>query len=458
MVDRNSLRSLPKFKGKPLKTARTRESPSKAIAKGRGVRTSDGHPKQRSLIVPVSMNVPSKHTTHLLYATVKINASDTPLELVPNSSINVKKELKDEDFFHGYIERDAANSKLSRSGEFLVRSIVGQDGAEAYEIIVQIGESTKSVPVGYSPIKQFHVYGYRFESMAALVAFHRRNKMPIDEEGTLIRTGIPRDRWLLHANNIKKRRAISSGSTGTIHLASLSVGLLQKVNIALRSMHRKLDAIEKARLQLEVEFIYYFDHPNVLKIFGCCPFDSPVLIAAELATGGSLLDQIQMRPGPSAEDRRGFVLGACTGLAYLESRSIIDKYITACKILLDDKGQVKLSDFGLSILDYDLLEKTKKCIPFRHLAVEVFEKNKFMVGSDVWMFGVLIWEIYNDGQKPYEDAKDMDEVKAAVLGGRRVDNANGAIPTDLYPICVQCFRQKPSDRPTFELIYGMLTA
>ncbi|MFH4979746.1 hypothetical protein AB6A40_006455 [Gnathostoma spinigerum] len=347
---------------------------------------------------------------------------------------------------------------LNRPGEFLVRAYLNKQEKEVYEIALVIGEEVRFFTIGYNS-KYFFVRDYSFESVAALIAFHRRNKVPIDSAGSILRSGIPRDRWILKTDNVKRRRTIGTSINSRVYFATLSYGIFNKVQVAVRIYTGAMTPKDRATLQSEIEYLYYLDHPNIVKTYGACVYDSPVQVVTEMALGGTLLDAIQARPGPTEQVRRNFVIGACKGMAYLESKRLINHNILAKKILLTETGEVKLSDFGLSLFRYDLSNgDSRKTAPLRYLPPEVLEKSRFVLGSDVWMFGTLIWEIFNDGNKPFSAITDTEKVVEAILNGRRLDNENNAVPANLFPICNQCFRQKSSDRPSFEIILRMLVA
>uniref|UniRef100_A0A8C9R903 Bruton tyrosine kinase n=1 Tax=Scleropages formosus TaxID=113540 RepID=A0A8C9R903_SCLFO len=138
------------------------------------------------------------------------------------------------------------------------------------------------------------------------------------------------------------------------------------------------------------------------------------------------------------------------GMAYLESQQYLHRDLAARNCLVDSQGTVKVTDFGLSryVLDDEYTSSAGSKFPVRWSPPEVLLYCKFSSKSDVWAFGVLMWEIYTLGKMPYERLNNTDIVQKVSSGLRlyRPQLANERI----YSIMMACWNDKPEDRPTFQ--------
>ncbi|VDK77553.1 unnamed protein product [Cylicostephanus goldi] len=149
-------------------------------------------------------------------------------------------------------------------------------------------------------------------------------------------------------------------------------------------------------------------HPNVILLIGVASNEEPVMIVMELAPGGSVLDAVQSKPGPTVYIRIKYCHGAALGLTYLSGKGvgfylrlfvliiklqIIHRDIAARNTLIGKNHTAKISDFGLSVLGVQKKEKTLKKVPVRYLAPETLQTRSYTTKTDVWTFGIFMWEV-----------------------------------------------------------------
>jgi len=116
---------------------------------------------------------------------------------------------------------------------------------------------------------------------------------------------------------------------------------------------------------------------------------------------------------------------------------------------------MKISDLGMSRKAENYYSAQTSQIPIRWSAPEVLEYRKYSHKSDVWSFGVLMWEIFTEGKIPYKEL-DNNEVVAEVLSGYRLEKPP-TCPDNVFEIMMNCWAKKASERPTFEVIFDQIS-
>ncbi|KIH53616.1 protein tyrosine kinase [Ancylostoma duodenale] len=196
-------------------------------------------------------------------------------------------------------------------------------------------------------------------------------------------------------------------------------------------------------------------HPNVVMLIGVASNEEPVMIVMEFAQGGSVLDAVQAKPGPTVYVRIKYCHGAALGLQYLSGQGIIHRDVAARNCLIGKHDTAKISDFGLSIVGTQKKEKTLRKVPVRYLAPETLKKREYTVKTDVWSFGVFMWEVFHDGKEPYAEM-NAKEVRKYVLGGNTLDNESDHYPQHMWSITMSCFARDPQSRPAFDSIAAQI--
>ncbi|XP_070547451.1 fibroblast growth factor receptor-like [Ptychodera flava] len=191
---------------------------------------------------------------------------------------------------------------------------------------------------------------------------------------------------------------------------------------------------------------------GIVGFLGCCVNEDPMYLITEYTPNGNLhqvLEKMKDIADLKVEgvDLVTFALNVAQGMQSLSQKTIIHREIMAKNIIVDSQWKCKLSGFGSSsaiLTDERYRQKMEGCLPIRWMAPEVLSGNPYTAGSDVWSFGVLLWEVYSLGCTPYETLQD-DDVKGFIQGGKRLD-----IPKDStefpYQIMNSCFAEIPDDR------------
>lgn len=285
-----------------------------------------------------------------------------------------------------------------------------------------------------------------------MIEYHKRHKIPIDEEKTVIKRAIKKADWQLNHEQIIKTKRLGSGAFGDVYKGILRSGLIDKKEVAIKTINGTISAEENEKLFQEAMLMKTLIHPNVILFIGVASNEEPVMVVMELAPGGAVLDAIQAKPGPTTYVRIKYCLGAALGLTYLSGKGIIHRDIAARNTLIGKNNTAKISDFGLSVLGAQKKEKTLKKVPVRYLAPETLQTRSYSTKTDVWTFGIYMWEVFHDGMTPYDEFPNTAAIRKFVLAGNRLNNSSDKYPEYLWTLTQDCWKQSGADRPTFQVI------
>ncbi|XP_053322144.1 focal adhesion kinase 1 [Spea bombifrons] len=277
----------------------------------------------------------------------------------------------------------------------------------------------------------------------------------IDEEDTytMPSTGdyeIQRDR-------IELGRCIGEGQFGDVHQGVYMSPENPAMAVAIKTCKNcTSDSVREKFLQ-EALTMRQFDHPHIVKLIGVIT-ENPVWIIMELCTLGELRSFLQVRK--YSLDLASLILYAyqlSTALAYLESKRFVHRDIAARNVLVSSSDCVKLGDFGLSryMEDSTYYKASKGKLPIKWMAPESINFRRFTSASDVWMFGVCMWEILMYGVKPFQGVKNNDVI-GRIENGERLPMPPNCPPT-LYSLMTKCWAYDPSRRPRFTELKAQLS-
>ncbi|XP_006632978.1 tyrosine-protein kinase BTK isoform X2 [Lepisosteus oculatus] len=204
------------------------------------------------------------------------------------------------------------------------------------------------------------------------------------------------------------------------------------------------DFIEEAKIMMKLR------HQNLVQLYGVCTKQRPIYIVTEFLANGCLLSYLrETLKLPNQVQLMEMCKDVTEGMAYLESQQFIHRDLAARNCLVDSNGTVKVTDFGLSryVLDDEYTSSSSK-FPVRWCPPEVLLYCKFSSKSDIWAFGVLMWEIYTLGKMPYERLNNT-EIVEQVSGGVRLYRPQLANER-VYSIMSSCWHEKPEERPSFQ--------
>ncbi|XP_060907268.1 ephrin type-A receptor 7 isoform X4 [Labrus mixtus] len=263
----------------------------------------------------------------------------------------------------------------------------------------------------------------------------------------------------LDASCIKIERVIGAGEFGEVCSGRLKLPGKRDVSVAIKTL--KVGYTEKQRRDFlcEASIMGQFDHPNVVHLEGVVTRGKPVMIVIEYMENGSLDAFLRKHDGQfTVIQLVGMLRGIAAGMRYLSDMGYVHRDLAARNILVNSNLVCKVSDFGLSrVIDDDpeaVYTTTGGKIPVRWTSPEAIQYRKFTSASDVWSYGIVMWEVMSYGERPYWDMSNQDVIKAIEEGYRLP--APMDCPPGLHQLMLDCWQKDRAERPKFDQIVGIL--
>ncbi|KAM5139775.1 proto-oncogene tyrosine-protein kinase receptor Ret isoform 17-T17 [Callospermophilus lateralis] len=288
---------------------------------------------------------------------------------------------------------------------------------------------------------------------------------------------IPEDpKWEFPRKNLVLGKTLGEGEFGKVVKATAFrlKGRAGYTTVAVKMLKENASPSELRDLLSEFNLLKQVNHPHVIKLYGACSQDGPLLLIVEYAKYGSLRgflrDSRKVGPGYMGSggsrnsssldhpDERALTMGdlisfawqISRGMQYLAEMKLVHRDLAARNILVAEGRKMKISDFGLSRDVYEedsYVKRSKGRIPVKWMAIESLFDHIYTTQSDVWSFGVLLWEIVTLGGNPYPGIPPERLFNLLKTGHRmeRPDNCS----EEMYRLMLQCWKQEPDKRPVF---------
>uniref|UniRef100_A0A8C9ZGW4 receptor protein-tyrosine kinase n=1 Tax=Sander lucioperca TaxID=283035 RepID=A0A8C9ZGW4_SANLU len=260
----------------------------------------------------------------------------------------------------------------------------------------------------------------------------------------------------IDVSSIHIERVIGMGEFGDVCSGRLRVQGKREIYVAIKSLKAGYSDKQRRDFLSEASIMGQFDHPNIIRLEGVVTRCKPLMIITEYMENGSLDAFLRKHDGQfTVIQLVGMLRGIASGMKYLSDMSYVHRDLAARNILVNSNLVCKVSDFGLSrVLEDDPEVAYTTRIPIRWTAPEAITYRKFTSASDVWSYGIVMWEVVSYGERPYWDMNNQDVIKAIEEGYRLP--APMDCPVVLHQLMLDCWERERAERPTFSQILNML--
>lgn len=347
--------------------------------------------------------------------------------------------LEDQYWFHGNLSDEHLSQILTKDGDFLVRKTKDPKVAEDEDIYVRSSFTT------HSGISHHHFdKGFRCQSSLDVESFVK--EMCDDSYlKSFLKTPIIREEYQLkHENITLTEDLLGEGQFAKVYKATYTpTGSL----VAVKIYNNPMTADKKKKFLLEGFILGQNDHPNIVKFIGIAASKCPMMIVTEYLIG-DLLNYLIKRETLSSTVLIAMCKDVASGMAYLERKNCIHRDLAARNCLVDVKDRVKISDFGMSRIENEYCTTESGPIPLMWTAPEAI-KGTYTSKSDVWSFGILMWEVFSKGMNPYPDLDPAENLLEKLESGYRMKAPEGT-PKECALLMSNCWVFSTKDRYNFQ--------
>ncbi|EDO47195.1 predicted protein, partial [Nematostella vectensis] len=261
------------------------------------------------------------------------------------------------------------------------------------------------------------------------------------------------DEWEIERTEIAMKHKLGGGQYGEVY-----EGTWKKYNKTVAVKTLREETMEVEEFLKEASVMKGIKHQNLVQLLGVCTREPPFYIITEFMMNGNLLDYLRSPKGKDLDAVTLMYMATQVGsaMSYLESMNFIHRDLAARNCLVGDNNLVKVADFGLSrLVSEDIYTAHQGAkFPIKWTAPEALAHNTFSIKSDVWAFGILLWELATYGMSPYPGI-DLSQVYDKLDGGYRMPCPEGC-PPEVYSLMQTCWCWDPNSRPSFKEIHEKL--
>lgn len=257
---------------------------------------------------------------------------------------------------------------------------------------------------------------------------------------------------IISQSELRRGGLLGQGAFGKVYKGVwVPEGAMTKIPVAIKIL-MDLNGAESSKEFLDEAYVMCsVDHPHLLKLHAVC-MTSQMMLITQLMPLGCLLDYVRNNKDKiGSKALLNWATQIARGMAYLEERRLVHRDLAARNVLVQSPSIVKITDFGLAKLlefDSDTFVAAGGKMPIKWLAIECIRHRVFTSKSDVWAYGVTIWELLTYGARPYESIAARD-VPALIEGGLKLKQP-AICSLDIYMILLQCWLHDADVRPTFK--------
>uniref|UniRef100_A0A8C2DIH7 non-specific protein-tyrosine kinase n=1 Tax=Cyprinus carpio TaxID=7962 RepID=A0A8C2DIH7_CYPCA len=346
-----------------------------------------------------------------------------------------------------------SEAKLMAQRELLEQKMQENEGKEPPPV-VNYEEDARSVNSMVRQFLELHPKShtnYRFEgtgfpTIPQLIEHHYTTKQVITKKSGVVLLNPVIKKWILNHEDVILGELLGKGNFGEVFRGTLR----DKTLVAVKTCKEDLPQDLKIKFLSEARILKQYDHPNIVKLIGVCTQRQPIYIVMELVPGGDFLSFLRKKKEDlKTKQLVKFALDAAAGMAYLELKNCIHRDLAARNCLVGENNVLKISDFGMSRQEDNGIYSSSglKQIPIKWTAPEALNYGRYSSESDVWSYGILLWETFSLGVCPYPGMTNQ-QAREQVEKGYRM-SCPQKCPDEVYRIMQRCWEYKPENRPKF---------
>ncbi|XP_055133155.1 tyrosine-protein kinase Fes/Fps isoform X6 [Symphalangus syndactylus] len=302
----------------------------------------------------------------------------------------------------------------------------------------------------------YRLEGEGFPSIPLLIDHLLSTQQPLTKKsGVILHRAVPKDKWVLNHEDLVLGEQIGRGNFGEVFSGRLRA---DNTLVAVKSCRETLPPDLKAKFLQEARILKQYSHPNIVRLIGVCTQKQPIYIVMELVQGGDFLTFLRTEGARLRVKTLLQMVGdAAAGMEYLESKCCIHRDLAARNCLVTEKNVLKISDFGMSREEADGVYAASgglRQVPVKWTAPEALNYGRYSSESDVWSFGILLWETFSLGASPYPNLSNQQTREFVEKGGRLP--CPELCPDAVFRLMEQCWAYEPGQRPSFSTIYQEL--
>ncbi|MEQ2209959.1 hypothetical protein XENOCAPTIV_006529 [Xenoophorus captivus] len=329
--------------------------------------------------------------------------------IVPHNYLARAESLQMQPWFYGTMSRFEAQNHLmepaNQESAFLIRQ--SERGGVGYVLSVKSNSHVRHFKIFHIDETFYVEQNQRFNSLVDLVDHYCKNSLNnIESLGSACKRKKPNiedinhllDGWLLPKDEFTIGEQLGSGCFSQVFQGRWK----NHINVAIKIL--KNDSLDNKEFQREVQILKNLHHRHLISLFAVCTESTPYYIITELMAKGSLLKFLR---GPEGQNQDiasliDMAIQVADGMSYLEEQKSIHRDLAARNVLVGENYICKVADFGLArIIKEPFYISEDKKIPYKWSAPEAISHGKFSNKSDIWSFGVLLYEIITNGGIPY---------------------------------------------------------
>uniref|UniRef100_I3K7K1 Ephrin type-A receptor 10 n=1 Tax=Oreochromis niloticus TaxID=8128 RepID=I3K7K1_ORENI len=263
----------------------------------------------------------------------------------------------------------------------------------------------------------------------------------------------------LDNSSIKIERIVHTGDFGEVCRGCLKLPSKRELPVAIKTLRAGCSDKQRRSFLSEAGILGQFDHSNIIRLEGVITTGNTMMIIVECMSNGALDSFLRKHEGQlSIMQLMDMLTGVASGMKYLTEMGFVHKRLAAHKVLVNSNLGCKVSGFRPLQEDkieaiYTTLHGGKSVVLWT--APEAIQYHRFSSASDVWSFGIVMWEVMSYGERPYWDMGNQDVIKAIEDGFRLPAPVN--CPPHLHQLMLDCWQKERTERPSFSQIHSALS-